>query len=138
MAEQRFRKARVGGSIPLTGFFINVKEDHMAGSVVEFSDINFDAEVLQAKTPVLVDLWAAWCGPCRMIAPMIEELAGKYQGKMKMVKLNIDDYPQLAGQFRVMNIPTLLFFEGGKEVDRIVGVVPKEELARRIDTVISS
>ena len=71
-------------------------------------------------------------------APMIEELAGKYQGKMKMVKLNIDDYPQLAGQFRVMNIPTLLFFEGGKEVDRIVGVVPKEELARRIDTVISS
>ena len=108
----------------------------MVGSVVEFSETNFEAEVMQASTPVLVDLWAAWCGPCRMIAPVVEELAGKYQGKMKMGKLNVDDHPQLAGRFRVMNIPTLLLFKGGQEVDRIVGVVPKEELVRRIDAVV--
>ena len=108
----------------------------MAGAVVEFSEANFESEVMQANTPVLVDLWAAWCGPCRMIAPMVEELAGTYQGKMKMGKLNVDDHPQVAARFRIMNIPTLLLFKGGQEADRIVGVVPKEELVRRIDKVI--
>lgn len=108
----------------------------MAGAVMELSETNFDQEVTKASTPVLIDLWAAWCGPCRLIAPVVEELAGKYQGKMKMAKVNVDDYPQLAAQFRVMNIPTLLLFKGGKEVDRIVGVVPKEELVRRIDKVV--
>ena len=109
----------------------------MAGAVVEFSDANFDEEVTKAKTPVLVDLWAAWCGPCRMITPIIEELSLKYQGKIKMGKVNVDDYPQLAAQFRIMNIPTLLLFKNGQEIDRIVGVVPKEELIRRIESIIS-
>ena len=108
----------------------------MAGAVVELSGSNFEQEVTKSKTPVLVDLWAAWCGPCRVIGPVVEELAGTYAGKMKMGKLNVDDHPQLAAEYRVMNIPTLLLFKEGKEVDRIVGVVPKEELARRIDTVI--
>jgi thioredoxin 1 len=108
----------------------------MSGAVVEFSEGNFEREVTKAPTPVLVDMWAAWCGPCRMIAPVVEELAGRYEGKMKMGKLNVDDYPQVAAQLRIMNIPTLLLFKGGKEVDRIVGVVPKEELARRIERVI--
>ena len=108
----------------------------MTGTVVEFSDSNFEHEVIQSDTPVLVDMWAAWCGPCRMIAPVVEELAGKYQGKMKMGKLNVDDFPQVAAQLRIMNIPTLLLFKGGQEVDRIVGVVPKEELTRRIEHVI--
>ena len=109
----------------------------MAGSVVEFSDTNFEQEVIGSSTPVLIDLWAAWCGPCRMIAPIVEELAGTYAGKMKMGKVNVDDHPQIAAQYRVMNIPTLLLFKGGQEVDRIVGVVPKQELARRIDKVLS-
>ena len=108
----------------------------MAGAVTEFSETNFEQEVAKSSMPVLVDLWAAWCGPCRIIAPVVEELALKYQGKMKMGKLNVDDHPQIAAQFRIMNIPTLLLFKGGKEVDRIVGVVPKEELTRRIEKVI--
>ena len=109
----------------------------MAGAVVELSDANFDQEVVRSSTPVLVDLWAAWCGPCRLIAPMVEELAGTYQGKLKVGKVNVDDHPQVAAQFRIMNIPTLLLFKGGQEADRIVGVVPKEELARRIDKLLT-
>ena len=108
----------------------------MPGAVVELTETNFDQEVTKASTPVLVDLWAAWCGPCRVIAPVVEELAATYQGKMKMGKLNVDDHPSVAAQLRIMNIPTLLLFKGGKEVDRIVGVVPKEELTRRIEHVI--
>ena len=106
------------------------------GTTVEFTEQNFDQEVTKSSTPVLVDLWAAWCGPCRILAPVVEELAGKYQGKLKVGKLNVDDHPQVAGRFRIMNIPTLLFFKGGQEVDRIVGVVPKEELSRRVERVI--
>ncbi len=109
----------------------------MAGPAVEITEQNFDQEVEKSNIPVLIDMWAAWCGPCRILAPVVEELAGKYQGKMKVGKLNVDDHPQVAGRFRIMNIPTLLFFKGGQEVDRIVGVVPKEELARRIDRVLA-
>lgn len=109
----------------------------MAGAVLEFTEANFNQEVLNSPTPALVDMWAAWCSPCRILAPVVEELAGKYQGKVKMGKLNVDDYPQVAAQHRIMNIPTLLLFKNGKEVDRIVGVQPKEELVRRIEKVLS-
>ena len=105
-------------------------------SVVEFSSGNFEQEVMKSPIPVLVDLWAAWCGPCRMVAPVVEELAGTYQGKVKVGKLNVDDHPAVAARFRIMNIPTLLLFKGGQEADRIVGVVPKEELTRRIERVL--
>ena len=108
----------------------------MAGAVVEFSEANFEQEVLKSGLPVLVDLWAAWCGPCRVLAPVVEELAGTYQGKVKVGKLNVDDHPAVAARFRIMNIPTLLLFKGGQEADRIVGVVPKEELTRRIERVL--
>jgi len=109
----------------------------MAGSAVEFSENGFEHEVLNSSVPVLVDMWAAWCGPCRLIAPVVEELAQTYQGKVKIGKLNVDDHPAIAAQYRVMNIPTLLLFKGGKEVDRIVGAQPKEELVRRINTVLT-
>jgi thioredoxin 1 len=108
----------------------------MAGTTAEFTESNFDQEVLRSPQPVLVDLWAAWCGPCRMVAPVIEELAEQYRGKVKIGKLNVDDHPQVAGRFRIMNIPTLLLFKGGQEVDRIVGVVPKEELTQRIERLL--
>lgn len=110
----------------------------MAGNAVEITESNFEQEVAKSQLPVLVDVWAAWCGPCRMIAPVVEELAGTYKGKLKVGKLNVDDHPQVAGRFRVMNIPTLLLFKGGQEVDRIVGVVPREELTRRIEQVVAS
>ncbi len=109
----------------------------MSGSVLELTEGNFEQEVTKSAVPVLIDMWAAWCGPCRMIAPLVEELAGKYTGKLKVGKLNVDDHPQVAGSFRIMNIPTLLLIKGGKEVDRIVGVVPKDELAKRIDKVLA-
>ena len=109
----------------------------MAGGVLELSQGNFEQEVLKSATPVLVDLWAAWCGPCRLIAPLVEELAGTYQGKVKFGKLNVDDHPQLAAQYRVMNIPTLLLFKGGREIDRLVGGQPKQELIRRLDVAVA-
>ena len=109
----------------------------MAGGVLELTTGNFEQEVVKSQTPVLVDLWAAWCGPCRMIAPIVEELAGTYQGKIKVGKLNVDDHPQVAAQYRIMNIPTLLLFKSGKEVDRLVGVQPKEELTRRVEKVLA-
>ena len=109
----------------------------MAGAVMEFTDNNFEHEVVQSSTPALVDMWAAWCGPCRMLTPVVEELAGKYQGKVKIGKLNVDDHPAVAAQYRIMNIPTLLLFKAGKEVDRIVGVQPKDELVRRLDKLLA-
>lgn len=109
----------------------------MAGGVLELSQDNFEQEVLKSATPVLVDLWAPWCGPCRLIAPLVEELAGTYQGKVKFGKLNVDDHPQLAAQYRVMNIPTLLLFKGGREIDRLVGVQPKQELISRLDRAVA-
>jgi thioredoxin 1 len=109
----------------------------MAGQAVEFTEGGFEQDVLKSSVPVLVDMWAAWCGPCRLIAPVVEELAQAYQGKVKIGKLNVDDHPGVAAQYRVMNIPTLLLFKGGREVDRIVGAQPKEELVRRINGVLS-
>lgn len=105
----------------------------MAGGVVEVKDATFQDEVLSANEPVLVDFWAAWCGPCRMMAPVVEQMAQEYSGKMKVAKLNVDENPESASSYGVMSIPTLILFKGGEAVERFVGFRPKQELARLVD-----
>jgi thioredoxin 2 len=104
---------------------------------VTVTDATFHAEVEQSPLPVLVDAWAPWCGPCRMIAPVIDELAAEMAGRVRVAKLNVDENPATASRFDLRSIPTLLVLEGGREVDRIVGVVPKAEIARRLERAIA-
>ena len=101
--------------------------------VPEFDDNNFDSEVLQSSEPVLVDFWAPWCGPCRQIAPLIEQLAGENQGVVKIGKLNVDDAPNSAQSYGVSSIPTLMLFKNGEVIDRFVGVQPKTKLQQAIN-----
>ena len=105
----------------------------MAGNVQEFTDNNFEQEVLSSANPVLVDFWAPWCGPCRMIAPMVEELAKENTGSFKVGKINIDDNPNAAQSYGVSAIPTLMIFKNGEVVERFVGVRPKNQLQAAID-----
>ncbi|MHB1314786.1 MAG: thioredoxin [Christensenellales bacterium] len=98
---------------------------------------NFESEVMQSALPVLVDFWAPWCGPCRMVGPLVEEVANEYAGKAKVGKINIDEQEELAVKFRVMSIPTLIVFKGGKAVDTVVGAVPKAKLASMLDGALS-
>jgi thioredoxin len=102
-------------------------------AVAVFDDKNFDAEVLQAEGPVLVDFWAPWCGPCRMIAPVVEELAGENAGSIKIGKLNVDEAPSSAQSYGVSSIPTLMVFKNGEVIERLVGVQPKSRLQQVLD-----
>ena len=104
---------------------------------VTVTDATFAADVERSPLPVLVDAWAPWCGPCRMIAPVIDELAAELAGRLRVVKLNVDDNPQTASRFNLRSIPTLLVIKDGREVDRLVGVQPKQEIARRLEKVIA-
>ncbi|MCU0534522.1 MAG: thioredoxin [Hydrococcus sp. Prado102] len=98
-------------------------------NVSNVSDATFKQEVLESKVPVLVDFWAPWCGPCRMVAPVVDEIATQYEEKVKVVKLNVDDHAQIATQFGVRSIPTLILFKDGQQVDTVVGAVPQTTLA---------
>ena len=108
------------------------------GKPIKVTDATFASEVEGSPVPVVVDLWAEWCGPCRMIAPVIDELAAQMAGRIRFAKLNIDENPQTANRFGVQSIPTLLVMRNGREVDRIIGVVPKAEIQRRVAKATAS
>jgi len=110
------------------------KGERAMGSVTDFTDQNFEAEVIKSDEPVLVDFWAPWCGPCRMIAPVVEELASENAGKVKIGKLNVDDSPSSAAAYGVSSIPTLILFKGGEVVNTFVGLKAKQELQQAIDS----
>ena len=109
----------------------------MAGTISEVSDTNFQAEVIESDTPVLVDFWAPWCGPCRMVAPVVEEIAQERGEALKVVKLNIDENQNTAVQFNVMSIPTLMVFRNGEVAKTVVGAYPKRKLEAELEPVLA-
>jgi len=108
----------------------------MAGKTVAITDEEFEQKVLQSETPVMVDFWAPWCGPCRAVAPILEDLAGEYGDQVMIAKVNTDDNPRYMVQYGIMGIPTVLFFKGGQLVDRVVGAGPKSFYKTRIDALL--
>ncbi len=103
---------------------------------VQLSDATFEKEVISSPRPVLVDFWAPWCGPCRMLAPIVQELAKEYEGKVTVAKLNTDDNPDVAARFNISAIPTMLFFKGGQVADQLVGVHSKGEIKQKLDALL--
>ena len=124
-----------------TGFnFIvySAKEEcDVAGDALKVEDATWDAEVMKSSELVMVDFWAVWCGPCQMVAPVIEELSKEYAGKMKVRKLNTDENPEVAGRYQVMSIPTILFFKNGQVVEKLVGARPKRQFKDMIDSLLA-
>ena len=103
---------------------------------IEFTDSNFEEEVLKSDKPCLVDFWAKWCGPCRMVGPIVEEIASEYAEKLKVGKLNVDQNGQTAAKYGIMSIPSLLIFDQGKVVEQIVGAAPKKQFVEKIDKIV--
>ena len=103
---------------------------------ITLTDANFSEEVLQSPVPVLVDFWASWCAPCLMVAPILEEIAEEYEGKIKVGKLNVDENPRMTTEYGIRSIPSLLIFKDGQVVDQIIGAVPKRSIVERLNTVL--
>ena len=109
----------------------------MSEVVSQVTDSTFDQEVLKSTIPVLVDFWAEWCGPCRMVAPVVEEIAKQFQGKVRVVKVDVDNNQRIAAQYSIRSIPSLYLFKGGKLVDQIVGAVPKHQIIAALEGVLA-
>jgi thioredoxin 1 len=105
---------------------------------ITLTDENFAQEVLESEVPVLVDFWAVWCGPCRMVAPVVEALADEYQGRAKVAKLDVDSAQKTASDYGIRSIPTLLIFKGGKVADQVIGAVPKKQIVEKLDAVLAN
>jgi thioredoxin 1 len=110
----------------------------MAGTITEVNDGNFQAEVIESDVPVLVDFWAPWCGPCRMVAPVLEEIAGEKGDALKIVKLNVDDNQQTAIAYEVLSIPTLILFKGGTVAKKVIGAYPKRKLEAELEPALAA
>jgi len=108
----------------------------MAKGIVDVSEQNFEKEVLKSNTAVLIDFWAKWCGPCKALTPVLEEIAQAAEGKFKIAKINIDENSDLATKWEVLNIPTMILFKDGEEVDRLVGYMPKAKIQAKIDSIL--
>jgi thioredoxin 1 len=106
--------------------------------LVDVTDQTFDAEVLKASMPVLIDMWAPWCGPCRMVEPILKKLSDKYQGKVKFCRMNVDENQKTPSQYRVMSIPNMLFIKNGKVIDTAVGAMPEAALQSKVDALLSA
>ncbi len=105
----------------------------MSENIINVTDSNFESMVLESDSPALVDFWASWCAPCKAIAPLVEEMAGVYEGKVRVTKMNVDENPSTPGKYGVRGIPTLILFKDGKVVDQLVGAVPKEQIKELIE-----
>ncbi|MEW6109328.1 MAG: thioredoxin [Nitrospirota bacterium] len=110
----------------------------MSEGVQEVTTATWDKEVLGSQGLVMIDFWAVWCGPCRIIAPTVEELSKEYAGKVRIMKLNTDENPEIATKYKIMGIPTLMFFKDGQKVDQVVGAVPKPQLKQKLDSLLST
>jgi len=108
----------------------------MSDNALAVNEAVFETEVLKSSVPVLVDFWATWCGPCRAVGPVVEQVAGEYQGKAKVYKVDVDQNASLAAKMNVMSVPTLIFFKNGAEIHRVVGAVPKDTLTKQLDTMM--
>jgi thioredoxin 1 len=124
-------------TVPTVIVYSAKEECDVAGDAMKVEDATWDAEVIKASELVMVDFWAVWCGPCQMVAPVIEELSKEYAGKMKVRKLNTDENPEVAGRYQVMSIPTILFFKNGQVVEKLVGARPKRQFKDMIDSLLA-